>query len=40
MTCRGRFRAMPILSADVDSEILTGMHVNEEEEVTWNTPAD
>ena len=36
MTCRGRFRAMPILSADVDSEVLTGMHVNEEEEAKWN----
>ena len=27
-------------SADVDSEVLTGVHVNEEEEATWNTPAD
>mmetsp|Transcript_15625 Transcript_15625/g.35774 ORF Transcript_15625/g.35774 Transcript_15625/m.35774 type:complete len:93 (+) Transcript_15625:185-463(+) len=27
---------MPILSADVDSEVLTGMHVNEEEEAKWN----
>ncbi|EJK71566.1 hypothetical protein THAOC_06976 [Thalassiosira oceanica] len=24
----------------VDSEVLAGMHVNEEEEATWNTPAD
>ncbi|EJK52585.1 hypothetical protein THAOC_28122, partial [Thalassiosira oceanica] len=29
-------RPMPILSADVDSEVLTGMHVNEEEEAKWN----
>ena len=33
-------RAVPISPADVTSEVLTGVHVNEEEEATWNTPAD
>ena len=32
------FRAVPILSADVDSEVLAGMQVDEEEGATWNTP--